>query len=383
MLFSRYHKQTPLLLMALFFVLSLVVAGEQEDDSEDEPWSPQQLVIFAVDGLRGSSSTQRFMPFTHDTSLSDGVYTPKARALASHSSVPAWIELLFSATPEQYGCDPSAAGESCSVPASATGYRSLVDVLEAEQGYAVELYSEQPSVLKRVFSGKRSVMDFTPWSTHMMEHALQESLLPQTDRRLLFFHFAAVDRIGHTSGFRSPNYNAQVYCVDYQIERLVRALSEWEPEHSTFVLISEHGGVQFEHDSFSLEAMQVPFAMWGEGVCRGVNLFSTPVNVLQVAPTILAALDYEQPEEWKHMPVSSAVCTGLKTSPLRVEVFHAASPDVCPLQMGIAQHSSISFAALLITIAFSVGFLVLIVAIYDDGEMYSSPMRWWWWWWQW
>lgn len=396
--FHHHHapRRPPTLLLVIFCVLSILAAlcveasGDDEEDDDEQPWSPQQLVIFAVDGLKGSSSTQRFMPFTHDAALSKGVYTPKARALASHSSIPAWIEVLYSATPEQYGCDPlfsgtAAAGSSsyekqlCSVPTSTEGYRSLVDVLEAEQGYAVELYSEAPDILRKVFSDRRPVMGFTPWSTHMMEHALQETLLPQTDRRMLFFHFAGVDRIGHTSGFHSPNYNAQVYCVDYQIERLVRALSEWEPQHTTFVLISEHGGVSFEHDSFSLEAMQVPFAMWGDGICREVNLFSTSVNVLQVAPTILAALSYEQPSEWKHMPVSAAVCTDLKSTSAAAEAAtHSDAPQVCPLPMGISHHETFRFGTVLLSILFVTGFLMLIVAIYGDDflvDELSSLLR--------
>ena len=304
-----------LLLLLLLSSSSLVLsvlgssASDGDEDDDEDDFEPHQLVIIGVDGLRGSASTSRWMPFVHRMASTHGVYTPKARTVTTTVSMPGWIAVLYAATPAEYGCSNNR--EHCAAPAEVGTYRSLLDVLEYERSYSITVMAEH-EIIDRALRGQRPVERFSSDGRSMLERLSDEHRLPQTDRRALFVHFDGVDHVGHAMGYESPNYLAQVRCVDWQISQIVDRLWRWEPQRTTFVVVADHGGRGFEHEGLerlSLDTLQVPLAMWGYGVPSGVTLFSEAVDSVQLAPTLLTLLGYGEdiPPYWLHPPIAPVV----------------------------------------------------------------------------
>ena len=169
----------------------------------------------------------------------------------------------------------------------------------------------------------------------MLHRAQDERHLPQTDQRALFFHFTGANRMGRAMGYDGEMYHAEVQCLDWQIQEMCEALWEYEPERTTFVLVSEHGGSDYEHDGFDIHTVQVPFAMWGYGVKKGSNVDRKATTTPQIAPTIIYALDIDIPDEWVHVPIrevkGSPSCT---SSDMRVYWNSTYDGGVCPIPQG-------------------------------------------------
>lgn len=301
-------RQRSLVFCALIalFLISTSAMAEDTDDEDDN--LPHQLVILGVSGLTSRAFSPANMPFLYNQASKHGAYTTKMRTVSSAYETPAWISILYGATPEEYGCESDS---QCDLPSDVQGYRSLLDLLEYDYGYAISLFSEHNqddpfsgvSPITEALRKQRTVSHYSGGTLDMLHRAQDERHLPQTDQRILFFHFTGADRMGHSMGYDGEMYHAEVQCIDWQLQMLCDALWEYEPERTTFVLVSEHGGSGYEHNNFDVHTIQVPFAMWGYGVKKGVNLDRKATTTPQIAPTIIYSLDMDVPEEWVHVPL--------------------------------------------------------------------------------
>lgn len=335
--------------------------NNNDDDNDDDDEQPHQLIIFAVDGLLGRRSTPRFMPFVFNmVNRAGGVYTSKARTVQTSVSKPGWISLFYGATPSEYGCKDNF---KCSVPSDTENFKSILDILEYDYNYSVEIHAEH-HIISDAFNHKKSVMMHGSWNKNMMEYGMIENNLPQTNRRTLLFHFNGADHLGHSRGYGSHDYDAQVMCIDWQIYKLTMKLWEWEPERTTFLLISDHGGLHYEHNTFDLEALQVPVAMWGYNVAKHINLFSYPIDTVQVAPTLLYILDYDIPEYWKHKPVEKckAHIKGISINDAKQSLINSTHPveelTICPVPHD-ASHRGYKYSSVVVILSFIFGFIIL------------------------
>lgn len=328
------------LLLLLTLTSSTVVGEEEEEDT------PHQLVIFAVDGLTGSSSTARWLPFTNSVMSRHGVFTSKARTVTSTQALPGWIANFYASTPAEYGCVDD---YTCDAPPEVENAKSLIDVL-VDYGYAVDLCSEG-KVLAQALKNRYPVKQFRQHTLDMLSYGLDESTLPQTDRRVLLFHFNAPQHVAHAHGYDSDVYHAQTLCVDWQIQQLTHSLWKYWPKRTTFLLISDHGGLGYQHATFDVQSLQVPLGMWGYNVARGVDLFSRAVDTTQMAPTILSVLGYDIPEEWLHPPLRNVASRqGCDSRVLQNATTVVTKFSVCPVPQDFTHQSLRTGRDLLIAI---------------------------------
>lgn len=371
----------------LIFLLLLVASVGFvlcEDDDDSDP--PHQLVIIGVSGLTSRAFSPAYMPFLHGQASRNGAYATQMRSISSHYETPAWISVLYGATPEEYGCESD---DRCDLPSDAPNYRSLFDLLEYDYGYSVSIFSEHNehdrfvgvNPVHEALRGHRSVSYFAGGTLDMLHRAQDERHLPQTDQRVLFFHFTGADRMGHSMGYDGEMYHAEVQCLDWQIQLLCEALWEYEPERTTFVLVSEHGGSDFEHDGFDIHTIQVPFAMWGYGVAQGVSLDRKATTTPQIAPTVIYALEMDIPDEWVHVPIreararpSAPPCTSDD-----METFWNSTYDggLCPIPQGWSHHQTdriTEFLSVLTVLMYCcIGFTWLYH--YHREEIYPKSLR--------
>ena len=364
-----------LLALVLSATCTVVRASESDDDDADEP---HQLVLIGVSGLTSRAFSPAYMPFAFGQASERGAYTTHMRTISSHFETPAWISLLYGATPEEYGCE---ADDRCDLPADVQSYRSLFDVLEYDYGYSVALFSEHNGLSSRnpiseAVRKQRPVSYFSSGTLDMLRRAQDERHLPQTDQRVLFFHFTGADRMGHSMGYDGEMYHAEVQCLDWQIQMLCDSLWEYEPERTTFVLMAEHGGTGYEHDTFDIHTVQVPFAMWGYGVNGGgMNLDRRATTTPQVAPTIAYALDIDIPEEWVHIPITQL--RSYQGSCKHSEMVHSWNETydggLCPVPQGWSHHQAERINDLLIFFTF---FMYTAIGItWFLADLYPKSLR--------
>lgn len=119
-----------------------------------------------------------------------------------------------------------------------------------------------------------------------------------------FVYFGTVDTIGHRHGWLSAEYLAQIERVDRALGALLKGL----PSDSTVLLLSDHGGHERSHGTDSAEDMTIPWLVAGPGIRRGYEV-STPVSLLDTAPTLARILNIEPHRDWEGRCVAEIFAT--------------------------------------------------------------------------
>lgn len=254
----------------------------------------QQLVVFAVDGLTTGASTPRYMPKTH-VMADRGLYTAHMRA--EHDTADsrvAWDPVFYASSTSERGCDNNGCD---SVPRAIDDMPNWVDVLEEDEDFTVSIFSEDKEMLDEVLD--RNSLGYAPMA-RTMEEAVVDYHFPDTPNQLVLIHFSGLNRLGMVSGYESFNYKALVACIDDSIDVMARTLWERCPNCTTFMLMSNHGGRHYEHRSFVIDVIQVPFMLWGHHVAGHLHVDDQSLQTVQIGPTILTVLDAEDsiPEFW-------------------------------------------------------------------------------------
>lgn len=309
---------------------------EEDEEEEEEDDFQHQLVIFAVSGLTSGSFSPRWMPFASGASQSRTNHA-RVAGLTRYESL-GWLAYMYAATPEEYGCNRD---NHCNVPPEFSGHRSLLEVLQHDYGYAVSIFSENARAMDAALRHHFPIRDFSSSTLEMMEHGILESELPQTPRRVVLFHFEGLDQVGHSMGFDRDNYHAEALCVDWQIQRIAQTLLQYDSEHTTFTLISDHGGKNYQHRSFDLEVLQVPLSWWGYGVCKNQHLDSLGIDTVQWAPTLFDVIGLDIPSEWNHLSLDEHVsCDDDDVPPLMPSYWNHTYDGVCPVPIGFRYRSA-------------------------------------------
>lgn len=281
----------------LCMLIPMVKASEVDFSSDSQK---HQLIAFAIDGLTTLSSTSRFMPETHKMA-SRGLYTSQMRTSTNivNSDVPSWTSIFYASSSSLYGCDDNGCSD---LPRMFDDMPTWLDILEESYGYDVTIFSQNGKFLEEVLD--RETFNTPIWTTQMFDQ-IQNHRFSNSPRRLILIHFSGLERMGEVSGYDSFNYRAGVTCIDQQIALISYALWKDNPESTTFMLMTDHGGNMYDHASLSLFNLQVPFMMWGDGVVSHPKLSDQSLQTVQIGPTILTVLNMEDsiPSFWAEKPL--------------------------------------------------------------------------------
>ncbi len=122
---------------------------------------------------------------------------------------------------------------------------------------------------------------------------------------LMFVHFPNGDIVGHESGWLSKRQLTAYHEEDIAFKTLLDGLVANQLERTTLVIVtSDHGGQGTNHITRQAEDMTIPWIMAGPGI--PAKLLTTPVNIMDTAPTIAYALNLPIPLEWDGVVVKEA-----------------------------------------------------------------------------
>ena len=262
-----------------------------------------QLIFVAVSGLTSSGSTSRYMPYVQSF-VTKGAWTPLMRTVHPNPKI-SWNSIFYALAPNRFGCGDEA---WCGIVSQVSvDVRSWISILEEDFNYNVAIFSENRKLLTDVLG--RPVTKFS----YTKQGSFEDQYLPSDgSSRVVVLHFDSLDRIGEAYGYESTNYYAKVHCLDQSIYKAVMELWDYSPFNTTVMLVSNHGGVKFRSNKYALNGLRVPFMLWGEKVTPHAHFTGQITETLQIGPTILSLLGYEDaiPEEWLEMPIP-----GINTSP--------------------------------------------------------------------
>jgi predicted AlkP superfamily pyrophosphatase or phosphodiesterase len=134
---------------------------------------------------------------------------------------------------------------------------------------------------------------------------------------LLFVYLSDCDRAGHEGGWMSEGYLAAVRRVDGAVGMLTGQLGD-----ATLLVVADHGGGGVharDHDIAHPLNERIPLIMAGQRVRRR-TVVHRDVSLLDVPPTVLAALDLPVPAEYEGRALTEALLARHGDIPMEARV---------------------------------------------------------------
>jgi predicted AlkP superfamily pyrophosphatase or phosphodiesterase len=128
-------------------------------------------------------------------------------------------------------------------------------------------------------------------------------LLRRFEPDFFFIYLEGVDQAGHAGGWMSRAYLEALEIADAAVGIVREALADTGLDKKTAVILhSDHGGSGHHHQERRAENLTVPWIASGPGIRSGITL-STPVSVLDTAPTLARILGIPAHYSWEGRPV--------------------------------------------------------------------------------
>ncbi|MBE7468653.1 MAG: hypothetical protein DPW09_25360 [Anaerolineae bacterium] len=272
------------------------VASAPQPTDTPAPPQIQHVIIISIDGLRPDALFAAEAPYL-DTLIAQGAYSPNAQTVSLSITLPSHASMLSGMLPEKHGIVwgmpyigwPGMNGPTLFSVAHDAGLTTAMVFGKEKMNYLV-----LPNSVDQRFGADMHDSD-------IKEHALEiiQAGLPH----VLFLHFPDTDRVGHASGWMSPNQLQAIAFVDNLIGEILAALESGGYLNTTLLIVTaDHGGHGFNHGDDSPEDRTIPWLAVGPGVRVGVTL-TRPINTYDTAATTLQALKLPIPPNWDGKPV--------------------------------------------------------------------------------
>lgn len=251
----------------------------------------KSVVLFLIDSLRADALKEADTPNIHRL-MSSGAHTLAGETVIPSKTLPCITSLFFSAKPEAHGILTN------NWQPLKCGHPGLFERIARAGLHSAAFYNwenlrdlSSPGSLEASFFLRD---DKTPENQSDRElTALALGYFAKHTVDFAFVYFHQTDAAGHREGWMSAPYLKAVVNADRCIGRIMEILSD----DTMFILTADHGGKGYTHGDDSPEETTIPFIVKGPDIPRGYRI-PQPVNITDIAPTILSFLDVESPAEW-------------------------------------------------------------------------------------
>jgi predicted AlkP superfamily pyrophosphatase or phosphodiesterase len=161
-------------------------------------------------------------------------------------------------------------------------------------------------VVARTLLGIAGAVDLIGGGTRPVEvadRAVVEASRPGPALTVVYFNDC--DRAGHAEGWMSPWYLSEAARLDDAIHRLAPLADR---EDTLLIVTADHGGggiVPHDHDGDHPLNLRIPIILAGGGVHTATRS-QTPAHLLDLPPTILAALGVPVPADYEGRVLTEA-----------------------------------------------------------------------------
>ena len=301
------------------------------------------VVVIGVDGLSPDGVQKAATPVLN-AMIPSGAYSFHGRGVLSTSSSQNWSSMIMGAGPEQHGITSNAwERDNFSIVPTAVGPEGLFPSIFSElraaepEAYIASVYDW--GGFGRLFPSSTVDADIDGDGPQDTVDKVREQFI-QHKPRLTFVHLDHVDHALHTYGHGTDDYYASVTEADRMIGEIMAGLELAGMADRTLVLISsDHGGLGKGHGGSSMQEIEIPWIAYGPRVVQGRNL-TVPINIYDIAATVLYALQITPPYAWIGRPVTSAFLQEGE-SPPAPEVYVPA-PRIAPVSSRSLQTEAIT-----------------------------------------
>lgn len=300
--------RTPIL--PLLFAAALHLACVQVQVLPAALPNVEHAVVIGVDGFGGAWVEANAGPNLKRL-LRQGAYTLHARGVMPTSSSPNWASMIMGAGPEQHGVTsndwetnrfdfaPTVSGQGGMFP-------TIFGLLRDQRPKSVITCIHDWDGFGRLFERQAAdLIESVKGSTNTARRAAE--VIRTRKPTLTFIHFDDLDHAGHSKGWGSPEYLAEIAIIDALIGTVLDAIEAAHLSGKTLVLVTaDHGGDKNgKHGGNSMNELEIPWILAGPGVRRG-HVLKTHINTFDTAPTLAYAFGLNLPAGWIGKPVTEA-----------------------------------------------------------------------------
>lgn len=265
------------------------------DSPSIAPVTPRakRVILIMLDGCRPDAIPLADAPNIQALQAA-GASTSRGQSIMPSITLPCHTSIFYSLPPTVHGIDSNIwRGLPVDCP-------SLIDVV-AQTGYDTAAFYTWEPLRDMAAPGSLDVLHYRSLSWRHFEELTAS--IPDTVAAkrptFSFVYLEATDALGHLYGWMSPGYLGALARADEVVGNLVQALEAANlTDETLLVIMADHGGHGHGHGTDSPEDMTVPVIFAGAGI-RAEHAIQTQVTLMDVAPTILAALDIPQPGAWQ------------------------------------------------------------------------------------
>jgi predicted AlkP superfamily pyrophosphatase or phosphodiesterase len=256
-----------------------------------DPCKPMSsAVLILVDGVRPDALSAVDCP-NINALRARGASTLQATSLMPSVTLPCITSILHSLPPQDHAVLTNDwLGLAHPVP-------GLIDLAHGAGLFTASFYNWEPlRDLSRPGSLSLSVFFRNSHNSNGDQIIAEQAarLIRTEEDSFSFVYFGTVDAAGHTYGWMSDEYLAQLARVDRALGTLLSALST----DTTVLVQADHGGHGFTHGTEAPEDMLIPWIIAGPGIRHGYEIRG-PVSLLDTAPTLARALGITPHPEWE------------------------------------------------------------------------------------
>ena len=269
----------------------------------------EHVVVIGVDGLSPEGIRRAKTPVLHRM-MADGASTLHARGVMPTVSSPNWASMIMGAGPEQHGVlsndwKPGPGPITPTVVGPGAIFPTVFGLLRQQRPSSkIGCFHDWDGFGRLV---ERDVCDRIAHTKGPVETTNQAiAFLKEQRPSLLFIHLDHVDHAGHQHGHGTPQYDSAVEEADRLIGLVLAALRDSGMADRSLVLVtSDHGGKGKGHGGSTMDEIEIPWILQGQGAIPGWELPVT-VNTYDTAATIAYALGLTPPKCWIGRPVAEA-----------------------------------------------------------------------------
>lgn len=250
----------------------------------------KKAILISIDGMRPDGIMQCGNPFVAEM-MKKGAYTLNAQTVDPSVTLPCHMSMFHSVKPERHG---------------------ILTNIYTPQVRPIDGLFEQLSKQRRtsaMFYGWGPIRDIAQpqsltHSAYINAYAAESTDTLLTNKAIetidlydpdfTFLYMVETDeKGGHDNGWMTPEYLQRISCA---VDNVKELLYRYEKTH-TIIVTADHGGHDRIHGTTMPEDMTIPMFFFGDGFAPGREYHA--VSILDLAPTLAAALELPCAAEWE------------------------------------------------------------------------------------
>lgn len=267
----------------------------------------EHVILIGVDGLGAYAFKNTRVPHLRKL-MSKGSWTMQARSVLPSSSAPNWASMVMGAGPELHGYT-TWGSKKPDLPA-----RVLDEYGMFPNVYSLLRKAKPSSQIGVVYEWDGIGFLFPKQAVDKDQNCEGDSAtalaavsyIKEKKPNFLFIHFNEVDHVGHSIGHDTPEYYQSVENTDTYVGTIIQGIKDAGiADKAVIIFTADHGGINKDHGSISMQEMQIPWIIAGPGIKTNHEVTES-IMTFDTAATIAKLFKLKQPQVWIGKPVMDA-----------------------------------------------------------------------------